>query len=161
MAEEQEQSALQKLMERYGVIQEKFAFLGGYEIEANIMKVANGLQVTDLFPRVFTELSGGEQTKVSLAYMLLQKPDLLLLDEPTNHLDLFAVEWLEKFLKEYNGTVMVISHDRYFLDEVVTKILIWKMERFTCTIRIILSSLRRRKKDYFKSFKLIKSSKRK
>ncbi|WP_392402350.1 ribosomal protection-like ABC-F family protein [Bacillus cereus] len=123
MAEEQEQSALQKLMERYGVIQEKFAFLGGYEIEANIMKVANGLQVTNLFPRVFTELSGGEQTKISLAYMLLQKPDLLLLDEPTNHLDLFAVEWLEKFLKEYNGTVMVISHDRYFLDEVVTKIL--------------------------------------
>ena len=123
MAEEQEQSALQKLMERYGVIQEKFAFLGGYEIEANIMKVANGLQVTNLFPRVFTELSGGEQTKISLAYMLLQKPDLLLLDEPTNHLDLFAVEWLEKFLKEYTGTVMVISHDRYFLDEVVTKIL--------------------------------------
>ncbi|WP_448163488.1 ribosomal protection-like ABC-F family protein [Bacillus mobilis] len=122
MAEERESSALQKLMERYGVIQEKFAFLGGYEIEANLMKVANGLQVTELFPRSFLELSGGEQTKISLAYMLLQKPDLLLLDEPTNHLDLFAVEWLEQFLKEYNGTVMVISHDRYFLDEVVTKI---------------------------------------
>ncbi|HDR7778392.1 ribosomal protection-like ABC-F family protein [Bacillus cereus group sp. MYBK29-1] len=122
MAEEQESSVLQKLMERYGVIQEKFAFLGGYEIEANIMKVANGLQVIELFPRSFLELSGGEQTKVSLAYMLLQKPDLLLLDEPTNHLDLFAVEWLEQFLKEYNGTVVVISHDRYFLDEVVTKI---------------------------------------
>ncbi|AJG95894.1 ABC-F type ribosomal protection protein [Bacillus tropicus] len=122
MAEEQESSVLQRLMERYGVIQEKFAFLGGYEIEANIMKVANGLQVTELFPRSFLELSGGEQTKVSLAYMLLQKPDLLLLDEPTNHLDLFAVEWLEQFLKEYNGTFMVISHDRYFLDEVVTKI---------------------------------------
>ncbi|WP_242226602.1 ribosomal protection-like ABC-F family protein [Bacillus cereus group sp. BfR-BA-01358] len=122
MAEEQGSSVLQKLMERYGIIQEKFAFLGGYEIEANIMKVANGLQVTELFPRSFLELSGGEQTKVSLAYMLLQKPDLLLLDEPTNHLDLFAVEWLEQFLKEYNGTVMVISHDRYFLDEVVTKI---------------------------------------
>ena len=122
MAEEQESSALQKLMERYGVIQERYAFLGGYEIEANIMKVTNGLQVTELFPRSFMELSGGEQTKVSLAYMLLQKPDLLLLDEPTNHLDLFAVEWLEQFLKEYTGTVMVISHDRYFLDEVVTKI---------------------------------------
>ncbi|EJS63665.1 ABC transporter ATP-binding protein [Bacillus cereus] len=122
MAEEQEPSALQKLMERYGVIQEKFTFLGGYEIEANITKVANGLQVTELFPRSFMELSGGEQTKISLAYMLLQKPDLLLLDEPTNHLDLFAVEWLEQFLKEYTGTVMVISHDRYFLDEVVTKI---------------------------------------
>lgn len=122
MEEELEPSALQRLMERYGAIQEKFAFLGGYEIEANIMKVANGLQVTELFLRSFLELSGGEQTKVSLAYMLLQKPDLLLLDEPTNHLDLFAVEWLEQFLKEYNGTVMVISHDRYFLDEVVTKI---------------------------------------
>ncbi|EJR25073.1 MULTISPECIES: ribosomal protection-like ABC-F family protein [Bacillus cereus group] len=122
MAEEQESAALQKLMERYGVIQERYAFLGGYEIEANIMKVANGLQVTELFPRSFMELSGGEQTKVSLAYMLLQKPELLLLDEPTNHLDLFAVEWLEQFLKEYTGTVMVISHDRYFLDEVVTKI---------------------------------------
>lgn len=122
MAEEQKTSALQKLMERYGVIQEKFTFLGGYEIEANITKVANGLQVTELFPRSFMELSGGEQTKISLAYMLLQKPDLLLLDEPTNHLDLFAVEWLEQFLKEYTGTVMVISHDRYFLDEVVTKI---------------------------------------
>ncbi|MGG0726825.1 ribosomal protection-like ABC-F family protein [Bacillus paramycoides] len=123
MAEELEPFALEKLMERYGVIQERFAFLGGYEIEANIMKVANGLQVTELCSRLFTELSGGEQTKVSLAYMLLQKPDLLLLDEPTNHLDLFAVEWLEQFLKEYVGTVMVISHDRYFLDEVVTKIL--------------------------------------
>lgn len=123
MAEELEPFALEKLMERYGIIQERFAFLGGYEIEANIMKVANGLQVTELCSRLFTELSGGEQTKVSLAYMLLQKPDLLLLDEPTNHLDLFAVEWLEQFLKEYVGTVMVISHDRYFLDEVVTKIL--------------------------------------
>ncbi|MDZ5606903.1 ABC-F type ribosomal protection protein [Bacillus pseudomycoides] len=122
MAEEQEPADLQKLMEKYGVVQEQFAFLGGYEIEANIMKVANGLQVTELFSRIFTQLSGGEQTKVSLAYMLLQKPDLLLLDEPTNHLDLFAVEWLEQFLKEYTGTVIVISHDRYFLDEVVTKI---------------------------------------
>ncbi|MDM5186674.1 ABC-F type ribosomal protection protein [Bacillus sp. DX4.1] len=122
MSEEQEQNALQQLMEKYGVVQEQFAFLGGYEIEANIMKVANGLQVTELFSRIFTNLSGGEQTKVSLAYMLLQKPDLLLLDEPTNHLDLFAVEWLEQFLKEYTGTVVVISHDRYFLDEVVTNI---------------------------------------
>ena len=112
----------EKMMAEYGEIQEQFSFLGGYEIEANIMKVANGLQVTELFSRNFRELSGGEQTKVSLAYMLLKKPDLLLLDEPTNHLDLFAVEWLEQFLKEYDGTVVVISHDRYFLDEVVTKI---------------------------------------
>ncbi|MCM3736963.1 ABC-F type ribosomal protection protein [Bacillus cytotoxicus] len=115
-------SVTEKVMAEYGEIQEQFSFLGGYEIEANMMKVANGLQVTELFSRDFIELSGGEQTKVSLAYMLLKKPDLLLLDEPTNHLDLFAVEWLEQFLKEYDGTVVVISHDRYFLDEVVTKI---------------------------------------
>ncbi|WP_020060749.1 ribosomal protection-like ABC-F family protein [Bacillus sp. 123MFChir2] len=112
----------ERIMAEYGDIQEQFSFLGGYEIEANMMKVANGLQVTELFLRDFRELSGGEQTKVSLAYMLLKRPDLLLLDEPTNHLDLFAVEWLEQFLKEYGGTVVVISHDRYFLDEVVTKI---------------------------------------
>ncbi|WP_459503379.1 ribosomal protection-like ABC-F family protein [Bacillus sp. C1] len=123
MAEKQDSTRLERLMEKYGIVQEQFAFLGGYEIEASIMKVANGLQIIDLFPRNFTELSGGERTKVSLAYMLLQKPDLLLLDEPTNHLDLFAVEWLEQFLKEYAGTAVVISHDRYFLDEVVTKIL--------------------------------------
>ncbi|MGG2094106.1 ribosomal protection-like ABC-F family protein [Bacillus sp. S13(2024)] len=122
MAEEHEASVTEKMMTEYGEIQEQFSFLGGYEVEANIMKVANGLQITELFPRSFIELSGGEQTKVSLAYMLLKKPDLLFLDEPTNHLDLFAVEWLEQFLKEYGGTVVVISHDRYFLDEVVTKI---------------------------------------
>ncbi|MED4654429.1 ABC transporter ATP-binding protein [Bacillus pseudomycoides] len=122
MAEEHDPTSLERLMEKYGAVQEQFSFLGGYEIEANIMKVANGLQITELFSRIFAELSGGEQTKVSLAYMLLKKPDLLLLDEPTNHLDLFAVEWLEQFLKEYTGTVVVISHDRYFLDEVVTKI---------------------------------------
>lgn len=115
-------SVTEKMMAEYGEIQEQFSFLGGYEMEANIMKVANGLQVTELFSRSFMQLSGGEQTKVSLAYMLLRQPDLLLLDEPTNHLDLFAVEWLEQFLKEYDGTVVVISHDRYFLDEVVTKI---------------------------------------
>ncbi|CAM4299971.1 ABC transporter ATP-binding protein [Bacillus manliponensis] len=123
MSETEHEVNMEQLMERYGTVQEQFSFLGGYEIEANITKVGNGLQITDLFSRSFAELSGGEQTKVSLAYMLLQKPDLLLLDEPTNHLDLFAVEWLEGFLKEYTGTVVVISHDRYFLDEVVTKIL--------------------------------------
>ena len=67
-------------------------------------------------------MSGGEQTKIMLGKLLLTKPDLLLLDEPTNHLDLFAVEWLEAYLTDYSGTIVIVSHDRYFLDCVVTKV---------------------------------------
>ncbi|MFC0273903.1 ribosomal protection-like ABC-F family protein [Metabacillus herbersteinensis] len=110
------------LLKEYGEIQERFTFLGGYTMETELQKVVNGLQIEDLISKPFNHLSGGEQTKVCLGLMLLQSPDLLLLDEPTNHLDIFAVEWLEKFLKEYLGTVVIISHDRYFLDEVATKI---------------------------------------
>jgi ATP-binding cassette, subfamily F, member 3 len=123
MATTQDERQLQKQMDEYGAIQEQFAFQGGYEMEADIQKIVNGLNITPLLHQSFMSLSGGEQTKVGLALILLQKPDLLLLDEPTNHLDIHAVEWLEQFLKEYNGSVIVISHDRYFLDEVVTKII--------------------------------------
>jgi ATP-binding cassette subfamily F protein 3 len=121
MGSETEQ--LEKLLEEYGKVQERYLFLGGYEVEAQLAKVCNGLQITSLLPQVFAMLSGGEQTKVCLALMLLQNPDLLLLDEPTNHLDIGAVEWLEQFLQEYSGTIAIISHDRYFLDAVVTKII--------------------------------------
>ncbi|UOY91535.1 ABC-F type ribosomal protection protein [Ectobacillus sp. JY-23] len=118
-----ETEELEKLLEEYGKVQERYLFLGGYEVEAQLAKVCSGLQITSLLPQVFTMLSGGEQTKVCLALMLLQNPDLLLLDEPTNHLDIGAVEWLEQFLQEYSGTIAIISHDRYFLDAVVTKII--------------------------------------
>jgi ATP-binding cassette subfamily F protein 3 len=123
MAEETSETRLQRLIEEYGAIQERFAFIGGYEMEAEMMKVASGLQIHSFLYQPFANLSGGEKTKVCLGRILLQKPDLLLLDEPTNHLDILAVEWLEGFLKEYTGSVIVISHDRYFLDEVATKIL--------------------------------------
>ncbi|MBO9131399.1 ribosomal protection-like ABC-F family protein [Bacillus sp. 165] len=123
MTMEANESILQRLIEEYGSIQEQFAFIGGYEMEAEMMKVANGLQIDSLLHHPFADLSGGEKTKVCLGSILLQKPDLLLLDEPTNHLDILAVEWLEGFLKEYTGSVIVISHDRYFLDEVATKII--------------------------------------
>ncbi|MYL60819.1 ATP-binding cassette domain-containing protein, partial [Virgibacillus halodenitrificans] len=88
-----------------------------------IEKIVNGLNIGQLLDRSFASLSGGEKTKVGLALILLKQPDLLLLDEPTNHLDLMAVEWLGEFLQEYPGTTVVISHDRYFLDEVITKVL--------------------------------------
>lgn len=114
---------LEKLIADYGILQDEFSIKGGYEIDANIEKIVNGLNITDLMDKSFSSLSGGEKTKVGLALCLLKNPDFLLLDEPTNHLDLLAVEWIGNFLKDYSGTVLVISHDRYFLDEVVNKIL--------------------------------------
>ncbi|NLP51424.1 ribosomal protection-like ABC-F family protein [Bacillus sp. RO1] len=118
-----EENELNKIMQEYGVLQERFGFMGGYEMDASIQRIANGLKITSLLSQPFASLSGGEQTKICLGYILLQNPDVLLLDEPTNHLDIFSVEWLEQYLKDYAGTVVAISHDRYFLDEVATKII--------------------------------------
>ncbi|WP_391209298.1 ribosomal protection-like ABC-F family protein [Psychrobacillus sp. L4] len=113
---------LEKLLQLYGDIQEEFTNRNGYAIDSEINKVIEGLQLSTFVHQPFTTLSGGEQTKIMLGKLLLMKPDLLLLDEPTNHLDLFAVEWLEQYLVSYSGTVVIISHDRYFLDQVVTKV---------------------------------------
>ncbi len=110
-------------LKEYGQLLESFTRMGGYEIDSSIQSVANGLGIQHLLNASFDRLSGGEKTKISLGLLLLKEPDLLLLDEPTNHLDVEAVEWLESFLKQYRGTVLMISHDRYFLDEVVTKIM--------------------------------------
>ncbi len=114
---------LERLLAKYGILQERFSLGGGYEMEANIDRVANGLRIAGLLDSNFNSLSGGEKTKVGLGLSLLRNPELLLLDEPTNHLDIMAAEWLAEFLKDYEGTVIIISHDRYFLDETATKIL--------------------------------------
>ncbi len=116
-------SLMERLLNEYGKIQESFTQLGGYEMDAKLSKVIQGLKLDDLIEQPFSSLSGGEQTKIGLGLLLLKEPDLLLLDEPTNHLDIEAVEWLEGFLKEYKGTVIVVSHDRYFLDEVIQKVI--------------------------------------
>ncbi|NKE07488.1 ribosomal protection-like ABC-F family protein [Mesobacillus selenatarsenatis] len=124
MAEAGEDSSkLEKLLVKYGVFQEKFSLGGGYEMDANIDRIANGLNIEGMLDSNFNSLSGGEKTKVGLGLSLLRNPELLLLDEPTNHLDIMAAEWLAEFLREYDGTVVIISHDRYFLDETATKIL--------------------------------------
>ncbi|MBM7542702.1 ATPase subunit of ABC transporter with duplicated ATPase domains [Amphibacillus cookii] len=123
MGVEMNEAKRSKLIEQYGSLQDQFANSGGYEIDANIEKIACGLNLQLLLDQSFSQLSGGEKTKVGLGLILLKQPDLLLLDEPTNHLDLMAVEWLGNFLKEYRGTVLVISHDRYFLDEVVNQVI--------------------------------------
>ncbi|PYI56556.1 ribosomal protection-like ABC-F family protein [Paenibacillus flagellatus] len=112
-----------KALDEYGALQDAFAAKGGYEADANLSRVANGLGIARLLPLPFARLSGGERTKVCLGRILLLEPDLLLLDEPTNHLDLDAVEWLESYMQTYRGTVLIVSHDRYFLDRVVTQII--------------------------------------
>lgn len=123
MGDPRNENNLEKLINEYGVIQDQFALKGGYEMDASIEKIVYGLSIESFLDKPLSSLSGGEKTKAGLAHMLLNQPDLLLLDEPTNHLDLMAVEWLGTFLKSYPGTIVIISHDRYFLDEVANKIL--------------------------------------
>lgn len=114
---------LEIALKRYSALQNEFESKGGYEIDEKIKKVASGLKFSeDFLNKSFSVLSGGERTTVILGKLLIEKPDILLLDEPTNHLDMAAIEWLEEYLKGYRGIVIVVSHDRYFLDNVVTKI---------------------------------------
>src|SRR5713226_6143140 len=113
---------LQTLIDRQGGLLERFEQLGGYAVEAEVAKVLAGLgfHSTDRDKRT-EDFSGGWQMRIALAKMLVRKPGLLLLDEPTNHLDLSACEWLEGYLADYAGLILVVSHDRYFLDRVTTR----------------------------------------
>ena len=114
---------LEKALLSYGRLTQEYEIAGGYELETKINKITEGLKINDNLKQLpFHSLSGGEKTRVILAKILLEEPDILLLDEPTNHLDLETTEWLESFLKDYKGSVLIISHDRYFLDHVAMKI---------------------------------------
>ena len=112
------------LLRRYDTLSERFARFGGYDTDVAVNKIVNGLSIPEAQRRqLFRDLSGGEKTRVNLARLILEDTDILLLDEPTNHLDLHATEWLEAYLDAFRGTVLAISHDRYFLDRTVKRIL--------------------------------------
>ena len=112
------------LMSRYDKLTAAYETAGGYETDTRINKVCNGLSIPQAMrEQLFESLSGGEKTRVNLARLILEDTDILLLDEPTNHLDLRATEWLEEYLGKFKGTVLTVSHDRYFLDSVVDRII--------------------------------------
>ena len=113
-----------QLLKEYDALSVRYQTGGGYDMDVNVDKICNGLGIPqDMRLQLFAMLSGGEKTRVNLARLLLEETDILLLDEPTNHLDMKSVEWLEEYLLKFKGTVLTISHDRYFLDRVVTRII--------------------------------------
>jgi ATP-binding cassette subfamily F protein 3 len=116
------------ILEEYGAVQEAFEHIGGYDYDLRIKQTLEGLGFPEeLYNMPLSRLSGGQKTRALLARLLLERPDLLILDEPTNHLDVDAVEWLETTLRNWNGALLIVSHDRYFLDTVVDTI--WEMSR--------------------------------
>lgn len=114
---------LEALLDGYHRLSHEFELLGGYTYRSEVTGILKGLGFSESeFDRQMSELSGGQKTRVSLGKLLVTKPDVLLLDEPTNHLDMESIRWLEGFLMNYKGAVVIVSHDRYFLDRVVTKV---------------------------------------
>ena len=118
------QGASDEQLREYDNLTNLFQAGGGYEMDVEVDKICNGLGITaDQRIQEFDSLSGGEKTRVNLARLLLEKTDILLLDEPTNHLDLNSVEWLETYIKAFKGTVLAISHDRYFIDQIAQRVI--------------------------------------
>ena len=118
------QGATQEQLREYDTLVNRFQSGGGYEMDVDVDKICNGLGITaQQRPQLFESLSGGEKTRINLARLLLEKTDILLLDEPTNHLDLNSVEWLETYINGFKGTVLAISHDRYFIDRVADRVI--------------------------------------
>ena len=116
--------ATEEQLREYDVLTNRFQSGGGYEMDVEVDKVCNGLGISaHQRVQLFDSLSGGEKTRVNLARLLLENTDILLLDEPTNHLDLRSVEWLEGYIKSFKGTVLTISHDRYFIDQVAERVI--------------------------------------
>lgn len=123
LEQEMQSTVTDKTLWQYGQVQEQFMLQGGYEVEAQLAMIANGLGIMEMLAQPFSSLSGGEKTKVMLGQILLSQPAILLLDEPTNHLDMQAIEWLENYVCSFEGIVIVVSHDRHFMNQIAHKII--------------------------------------
>lgn len=120
----------ESLLKQLARIQDRLDWLGGYDYEAQSRRIAYGLGFSDEdLTKSVSEFSGGQKTRINLAKALVRRPDFLFLDEPTNHLDMDMLEWLENYLSAYGGGILIISHDRYFLDRVTTRIVNWTIIR--------------------------------
>ncbi|MDE3840731.1 multidrug ABC transporter ATP-binding protein [Bacillus methanolicus] len=116
-------AAYERILKEYDLLQVQFKEQGGYQYEADIRSVLHGLNFHEYdYSTKISSLSGGQKTRLALGKLLLTKPDILILDEPTNHLDIETLTWLEQYLQNYDGAVLIVSHDRYFLDKVVTQV---------------------------------------
>lgn len=130
---------LEKIIYSYSSLQEKFISLGGYEIDSKVGKVLNAFKIDNsMLERSFNTLSGGEKTIIQFVSLMLMEPTILLLDEPTNNLDIERLEQLENYLKSYSGTIVMTSHDRYFLDKVATKTILIEREKVEIFLEITL-----------------------
>lgn len=119
-----EGEVLHTLIKQFDTLRHRFESENGYACRSELTGVLKGLGFTEEeFSKKVSTLSGGEKTRVALGKMLLETPDLIILDEPTNHLDMNAIRWLETYLSGYRGAVIIVSHDRYFLDKIVTKVI--------------------------------------
>ncbi|HAU35228.1 MAG TPA: ABC transporter ATP-binding protein [Lysinibacillus sp.] len=134
LEQEMQSNVTDKILWQYGQVQEQFMLQGGYEVDAQLAMIANGLGIMEMLAQPFSSLSGGEKTKVMLGQILLSQPAILLLDEPTNHLDMQAIEWLENYVRSFEGIVIVVSHDRQFMNQIAHKVIeIEDGEAFTYT----------------------------
>lgn len=132
-ASSQSEGAMEELMDRYNQFSHEFDLQGGFTFRSEITGVLKGLGFTEEdFTKRMHELSGGQKTRVALGKLLVTKPDIIMLDEPTNHLDMESISWLENYLLNYKGAVIIVAHDRYFLDRVVTKVV--EISRHTATV---------------------------
>jgi len=141
-----EGDALTSMMNEYSSLTHRFELADGYAWRSEITGVLKGLGFAEEeFNKKVAKLSGGQKTRVFLGKLLLTRPDIILLDEPTNHLDMDSIRWLEGFLANYKGAVLVISHDRYFLDKVVTKVIDLDHGKLSLTGATIQPTAKRRK----------------